>query len=245
MQARRRLEAFFRGLIPERRSREGTDMLTRLCHAESESGERFDDQEIVDHMIFLLMAAHDTTTSTLATMAWELARRPDLQDLLRAEAAGLRKGRFTWEERDDLPHLDGVFREAMRLYPPVPFIPRRALSDVEVIGIPLPAGTQIAISALLIHRLPELWKDPGSFDPDRFSDERQEHKRHSHGYIPFSGGAHTCIGMHFAAHMAKAIMVDALRRFRLGAAPGQNVEIQTMPIPKPRGGLPLQLMPAG
>lgn len=245
MAARRELEDLFGRLVPQRRAGAGGDMLTRLCRAESEDGERFADDEIVDHMIFLLLAAHDTTTSTLATMAWEMASRPGLQDAVRSEVAALPGGRFTWDQRDALPLMDGVFREAMRLHPPVPFIPRRLTKDAEVAGVPVPAGTMISVATLLIHRLPDLWPDPLGFDPARFAPGREEHKAHSHGYIPFGGGAHTCIGMHFAGHMAKAIMSEVLLRHRLVALPGQRVEIQTVPIPKPRGGLPLLLEPVG
>jgi cytochrome P450 len=243
MEARRQLERFFGDLIPDRRTSGGDDMLTRLCHAESEDGERFADDEIVDHMIFLLLAAHDTTTSTLATMAWEMATRPDLQDEVRAEVAALPGGRFSWDRRDALPLTDRVFREAMRLHPPVPFIPRRLMKDADVAGVWVPKGTMISVATLLIHRLPELWSDPLAFDPERYAPDREEHKGHSHGYIPFGGGVHTCIGMHFAGHMAKAIMTDLLLRHRLVSLPGQRVEIQTVPIPKPRGGLPLLLEP--
>ena len=245
MRARRELEAFFGGLVPERRTSDGEDMLTRLCHATSDDGERFSDGEIVDHIIFLLLAAHDTTTSTLATMAWEVAQRPDLQDVVRREVGELPEARFTWEHRDALPQMDGVFREAMRLHPPVPFIPRRLMKDADVAGVAVPRGTMISVATLLIHRLPELWRDPLAFDPARFASGREEHKTHSHGYLPFGGGAHTCIGMHFAGHVAKAIMSEVLQRHRLVALPGQRVEIQTVPIPKPRGGLPLRLEPVG
>ena len=178
-------------------------------------------------------------------MAWEFATQPGLQDAVREEVAALPGGRFSWDERDALPLMDGVFREAMRLHPPVPFIPRRLMKDARVAGVPVPDGTMISVATLLIHRLPELWPDPLTFDPGRYAPGREEHKSHSHGYIPFGGGAHTCIGMHFAGHMAKAVMSDVLMRYRLVALPGQQIQIQTVPIPKPRGGLPLLLEPVG
>lgn len=242
MQARRRLQGFFSRIVPQRRTGEGADMLSRLCRAEDENGARFTDDEVVDHTIFLLLAAHDTTTSTLATMAWELARRPRLQARVRQEAAAL-GGPLGWAQRDDLPLMDAVMKEAMRLHPPVPFIPRRTTESVEVAGTILPRGTMVSVSTLLIHRRADLWTDPATFDPERFLAPRAEHKRHSHGYLPFGGGAHTCIGMHFAGLMAKAILVDVLRRHRLEALPGQHVVIQTVPIPKPKGGLQLRLEP--
>lgn len=119
------------------------------------------------------------------------------------------------------------------------------MKDADVAGVAVPRGTMISVATLLIHRLPELWRDPLAFDPARFVSGREEHKTHSHGYLPFGGGAHTCIGMHFAGHVAKAIMSEVLQRHRLVALPGQRVEIQTVPIPKPRGGLPLRLEPVG
>ena len=99
------------------------------------------------------------------------------------------------------------------------------------------------MSSLIVHRDPRWWTAPHGWDPARFSDERAEHRGHSHAFFPFSGGAHTCIGMHFAGLLTKAILTRLLDRFRLVAEPGQRVRFATMPIPKPRGGLPLHLVP--
>jgi cytochrome P450 len=245
MGARRFLQEWFGSRISERRGRGLTDLFSRLCDAQDEEGGRFQDDEIVDHMIFLLMAAHDTTTSTLATMAWELARNPGWQERLRQEVDGLPGPHLAWDDRKSLPQVDWVFKEAMRLHPPVPFIPRRTVTEVEIGGYPVPAQTPISVSSLLIHRLPEFWTNPHAFDPERFSPERREDQGHSHCYFPFSGGAHTCIGMHFAGLMTQAIMVQLLSTFRLESLPNQDVFIQTLPIPKPRGGLPLRVETVG
>lgn len=239
MDGRRFLEEFFGSRISERRGEGRTDLFSRLCDATDDEGRSFTDQDIIDHMIFLLMAAHDTTTSTLSTMAWELARRPLWQKRLRSVVTGRT---LSWDDRNEMPEVDWVFKEAMRLHPPVPFVPRRTVTDVELGGYHLPAGTPISLSALVIHRLPEYWTDPEAFDPERFAPDRTEDKGHSHVYLPFSGGAHTCIGMHFAGLMTKAITMQLLTRFRLEPLPGQDVFIQTLPIPKPRGGLPLRLL---
>ncbi|MFZ9887635.1 MAG: cytochrome P450 [Myxococcota bacterium] len=239
MNARRFLVSYFREQIPERRSSERSDLFTRLCHATDENGEGFNDQDIIDHMIFLLMAAHDTTTSALGTLTWELSRQPDLQAAVRREL--LEGGPFDAERRNEHPLAEQAFQEALRMHPPVPFIPRRVVRDTEVGGFALPAGTLVVVAGLLIHRNPELWSTPERFDPARFSPERAEHRRHSHAYVPFSGGAHTCIGNHFAGMMTKVILQELLRRFRLVAKPGQKVRMLTLPIPKPAGGLPLLL----
>ncbi|MDX1690199.1 MAG: cytochrome P450 [Acidimicrobiia bacterium] len=243
LKGRRLLETWFAERVAERRTSGATDLFTRLSRASDDDGARFSDRDVVDHMIFLLMAAHDTTTSTLASMAWYLSQDAAWQDRIRSEAAAL-EGRFGFDDRDDLEATEHAFREAMRLHPPVPFIPRRLVADTEIGGHPLPADTQIVVSSLLVHRDPDLWSDPHRFDPVRFGDDRAEHTAHSHAFVPFSGGAHTCIGMHFAGLMTKAILARLLHRYRLVAEPGQQVSIATMPIPKPRGGLPLRLQPA-
>lgn len=241
MAARRLMQEYFGRQIPARRAGGGRDLFTRLCHAETEDGDRFSDDDIVDHMIFLMLAAHDTTTSTLATMAWELARDQTWQERLRDEVRSLAAEVMSFDDRDHLEQTEWVFREALRMHPPVPFMPRGVVRDDELLGYPLPAGSGVSVCSLLIHRLPEWWDDPERFDPERFGPGRMEHKRHSHSFIPFGGGAHTCIGMHFAGLMAKAIVVQLLRRYRFRTHPGQTETILAVPIPKPKHGLPLKV----
>lgn len=245
MEGRRHLEAFLGARIPELRAApEGRDLFSRLCHAVDEEGNTLTDDEIVDHMIFLLLAAHDTTTSTLSVMMWEMARRPDWQERLRDEVRDLGDAALAFDRAGDLEQVDWVFKEANRLVPPVPFSPRVAVRDTEVDGWRVPAETGITVASMLIHRDPEWWTNPHGFDPERFSDERAEHKQHSHVYVPFAGGAHTCIGNHFAVLMAKAILTQVLPRYRFAARPGQRVEFQSVPIPKPKHDLPLAVSAA-
>jgi cytochrome P450 len=240
VRGRRVLEDWFGARVGDRRASEGRDLFSRLARATTEEDAELTDTDVVNHMIFLLMAAHDTTTSSLASMSWYLARDPEWQERLYDEVADRP---FTYDRREDFPMADAAFKEAMRLHPPVPFIPRRTVTDTTLEGYDLPASTQIVASTLLVHRDPAFWTSPDTYDPARFFPDRAEHKLHSHAYAPFSGGAHTCIGMHFAGLMATAITAAVIRRFRLGAGPGQKVRIQTMPIPKPVGGLPLRLNP--
>jgi cytochrome P450 len=242
MKGRRLLEEFFASRIPARRDRGAPDMFTRLCQATTDEGERFTDREIVDHMIFLLMAAHDTTTSSITTLVWSLAQHPEWQERLREEAAALGSVALAWDDKDRLPLAEQAFKEALRMYPPVPFIGRRAVREVDLgDGLRLPRNAGVSICSLVTHFVPELWSDPHRFDPDRFSPERAEDKRHSHGYFPFGGGAHMCLGMHFAHLQVKAFLVQLLARYRVHLAPGPPVEMIPIPIPKPRNGLPVRL----
>lgn len=243
VRGRQYLRQFLREMIPGKRAGNDNDLFARICRAETEDGEKFDDEEIIDHMIFLMMAAHDTTTSAMSTMVHALIEHPEWQDKLREEARAHDKPQVGY---DDLGHFEltgRVFKEAMRLYPPVIMIPRRTLREFEFKGYRIPANSGVVIYPALVHRLPEWWTNPDSFDPDRFSPERAEDKQHPFLYVPFGGGAHTCIGMHFAEMMVKAIMPQMLLRYQISAPQGTRTRMQLMPIPRPKDKLPVRLEP--
>ena len=239
MDGRRLLERFFFGLIDDRRDGTGADMFTQFCNATTEDGERYSDREIVDHMIFLLMAAHDTTTSSATSLIWALAQNQEWQDRLREELATLPAGPLRYEDRDGLSATEMAFKEALRMYPPVPFMGRRAMERCEISGFDVPANSAVSVVSLITHFLDEIWTEPRVFDPERFSTERAEDKRHSHAYYPFGGGAHTCIGMHFAILQVKAFLLEFLRRYRVKMVPGHEETIVPIPIPHPKRGLPV------
>lgn len=239
LRARRSLNEFFLARTARQRQSEGQDLFTRLCHAESEEGEQFSDQEIVDHIIFLLFAAHDTTTSALTTMAYFLARHPRWQDTLRAEMEAHGEGPLDYAMLHNMPKTEWVFKEALRLYPPVISIARRTLREFHFHDFRIPENTAINLDIVLSHHLPDCWSNPYTFDPERFSDERAEHKRHRFSWVPFGGGAHMCIGMHFAYMMVKAILHRVLTRYRLVVPEGYEMPYQSLPIPRPKDRLPM------
>ena len=115
------LEDYFAARVKERRNATGTDMLTVLCHTEDEDGNSFTDEDIVNHMIFLMMAAHDTSTSTLTTMAYHLAAHPEWQERVRDESARLGDGPLDIEALEKLETLDLVMNESLRMVTPLPF----------------------------------------------------------------------------------------------------------------------------
>jgi hypothetical protein len=101
--------------------------------------------------------------------------------------SGLDGAPVTLDNEKELGVVDRVFKEATRLHPPVPFSPRGVLRDCEIDGWPIPGGTMITASSLVLHRHPDWWTDPDRFDPDRFAPDRAEHRRHSHLFVPFGG----------------------------------------------------------
>jgi cytochrome P450 len=233
---------YFSKLLPGRKSKSGGDMLSILCHATDEDGSGgFTDQEIVDHMNFLMMAAHDTTTSTLTSMTYELARNPEWQERTREESRALGKDMLSLEDMDKLTSLTWVMKETLRRYPPLPVIPRVATRDFEFEGYTIPAETMVVISPIHTHYMTEWWTEPQRFDPERFSPERAEDERHTHSWIPFGGGPHICLGFRFAETQVRAIMHQMLLRYRWSVPDGYCMPVQQAPISKPRDGLPITL----
>jgi cytochrome P450 len=241
LEGRQFMIRFLGDLLPKRRAQEGTDLFSRLCRAETEEGHRFADQEIIDHMIFLMMAAHDTTTSTLTSMAYELARHPAWQERVREESRALGRDALRFEDAEALPALTWVMKETLRRYPPLPVIPRVALADTAFRGFVIPAGTMVVVAPIHTHHMPEWWRAPFVFDPERFAPERAEDERHSHSWVPFGGGPHHCLGLRFAELQIKAVVHQLVRRFRWSVPQGYRMPVQQAPISKPRDGLPLRL----
>jgi len=194
-------------------------------------------------MNFLMMAAHDTLTSSLTSTVYYLGAAPEWQEVLRAEVRGVRAefgDRIPYEQLDRFEKTEWAFKEAMRLNAPVPALPRRALRDFAFGNHTIPAGTHIGINPMMTHRLPELWPDPDRFDPARFSPE-QSKGRHKYAWVPFGGGGHMCLGLHFAYMQAKAFMFELLDKRRIVLREGYEADFRMFPMPKPRDGLPLRL----
>lgn len=243
LKGRRHLLDYLGGMLAERRNNPGDDMFSRLCQAESETGDSFDDRQILDHMIFLMMAAHDTTTSTLCSMTYLLARHPDWQDRLREESQALDCPNPSFDALAELPNLTHAMHETLRLYPPLPVIPRVAEADFEFEGYTIPAGTMVVVAPIHTHYMPEWWDAPETFDPLRFAPERAEHMRHTHTWIPFGGGPHMCIGRRFAEGQVRSIVHQMLLRYRWSLPDGYRMPVQQAPISVPRDGLPIRLSP--
>lgn len=228
--------------IAGKRSGSAADMFSRLCHAQSEEGDTFTDEEVVDHMVFLMMAAHDTTTSTLTSMCYLLAKNPEWQERLREECRAQGEDAVNFDAQESLKEMSLALKETLRMYPPLPTMPRVATAAFEFGGYEIPANTMVQISPVFTHYMKEYWSEPERFDPERFTAGRAEHERHSHLWIPFGGGVHVCLGMRFAETQIRMIMHRLLMRYRFEAPEGYVMPIQEAPISKPRDGLPLRVV---
>jgi cytochrome P450 len=234
------LRETFRSMIAERRKTGGDDFFSQMCLAKDDEGQGWSEDEILNQFNLLIMAAHDTTATSLTVMMAALGSHPEWQERLANEVAGLGPGEIDEEALARMTETDKLFREALRLVPPVPFIPRMALKDFHWKGYDIPAGTSLSLNPGVTMLSPDLFTNPTKFDPDRFSPERAEDRIHRFAWTPFGGGAHKCLGMHFATMQVKLFMATLLRQ-RAVALPKGAPDWQRMPIPKPKGGLPVVL----
>ncbi|WP_206050727.1 cytochrome P450 [Nocardioides speluncae] len=241
LRGRRFLEEYFLRELPAKRAGDGDDLFSVLCRAESEDGQRFTDDEVVAHMIFVMMAAHDTSTIALSMMAYLLAKHPEWQEWLRAESQALGKTELAYADLDRLPSMDLVFREAMRLYAPVGMQLRETVKDTELCGYYLPTGTRVWFGDFVTMRSDRWWPDADRFDPERFAEGRREDKSHRFAWAPFGGGAHKCIGLYFGGMTVKAVMHQLLLRFRWSVPDGYDVPLTWGTGPTPADGLPIRL----
>ena len=230
-------------MLEKKHADQGPDIFSRLCRARSEEGEALADGDVLDHMIFLMMAAHDTTTSTLTSLTYELAKHPDWQERARAESRALGNAQPGFEELTQLDSLSWAMNETLRRYPPLPVIPRVATADFVVGGFRIPANSMVIVSPIHTHHMAEFWPEPFRWDPERFSPARAEHERHTHQWIPFGGGPHMCLGRRFAETQVKLVMHQLLLRFRFEVPAGYTMPVQQAPISKPRDGLPVRFRP--
>lgn len=241
LQARRELTAFYSKHIKRNRENPGEDMFSQMCIARSDKGEMFTDEEIINQMIFVMMASHDTTTSTLTSMIYETAKHPEWQEKMREESrAFYAEAPLAYNRLKDFQVIGMVLNECLRLHPALVVLPRLANRDFHFKGYRIPKGTRVAVSTYATHIDPKIYPNPLKFDPLRFSDERAEHKKVPYSFIPFGAGRHVCIGKYFAEMEAKIAMSHFVKRFEW-SVPKNYVMKYAPPLNHPRDGLPISI----
>jgi len=175
---------------------EAPGLLTMLVHARDENGATLSHEELVDNLRLLVLAGHETSASTMAWMIAKLAERPDVWDKLSAEAAAAGELPRTPKELRRFPYAEAVFRETLRLHPPVTTDARRATVDFELGGYAITAGMQVSIPILALSRHPSVYDRPDEFVPERWLDRGDAISPME--LVQFGGGPHFCLGYHVA-----------------------------------------------
>ena len=239
--ARRRLEAYFAALVQQRRAEPGDDLISILTKVQNEEGHQLTDQEIVDHSIFILMAAHDTTASTITSLLYRTAQHPDWQEKIRTEYGALATTNPGIKELVRLPHLSLVLKETLRLHPPLILLPRVLLQDIAYGAHHLPAGTRAMFLVQQNHLDHTVWDEANTFDPLRFDTPREEHLRCPHHYAPFGASKHYCLGFSFAELQISMIVGKIAERYHWRLPSDYQVRYQNIPIQEPKDGLVLKM----
>lgn len=176
-----------------------------------ESG--FDHEEVLDQVVGMIFAGHETTALSMTYALHQIASHPAVAERFHAEIDDVLDGRPTYDDLQELAYLDRVIDETFRLYPPVHAIPRVTAESVDIDGYTLPAGSQALVSVWSLHRDSRFYDDPETFSPDRWDGQSTREK--GYAFVPFGAGPRVCIGRHFARLEMKAVLAEVGRTYRL------------------------------
>jgi cytochrome P450 len=240
------MDTYLYGIIRRRREDLATsgrppnpgDLLGRLIVAPGMS-----DDLIRDQVLTLLIAGHDTSTASLSWTLYLLGKHPEALARLQAEVDAVLTSTDEPLQADQLgrlSYLDLVFKEALRMYPPIHVGNRRTSQDMTIAGYAVPAGTRVMYSIFLSHRDRDFWPDPERFSPERF-ERGQDEKRPPLTYVPFGGGPRNCIGASFAQIEAKVVLARIVQCFDLQLLNGDKVRPYMGATLEPRPGVLMRI----
>jgi cytochrome P450 len=236
------VDALLYRLIASRRAR-GTsghdDILTLLLDARYEDGAAMSDQDLRDELMTLLAAGHETSATALAWAVTDLAAHPEAQRRAHAEVDQLLGGEDDAVTRVELPWIDAVLKETLRLHPVVYAVGRVLQKPRRIGGYDLPRGHAAILSIYLTHHDPALWPSPQRFDPERFlgTHTGPGNRATPYTYLPFGGGVRRCIGMAFANYEMRIILAELLRGYRIEPAASVHAVRRTVTMAPSDGGI--------
>lgn len=239
------LDAIVYGLIRQRRGGDSRgDLLDMLIEArDPETGEGMSEEQIRDEVLTIFAAGHETTSNALTWTWYALAQRPEMMRRLQEEVDAVLAGRAP--AAADLPRLSytqQVFNESLRLYPPVPMIPRRAAGETTLRGYHVPYDSLVFISIYHIHRHPDFWPDAATFDPDRWSPERGT-RGYPLAFMPFGAGPRLCIGNNLALVEGTLLLAQIARHYEPRLVSMRPVVPDVAVTMEPKNGLMMTVHP--
>jgi cytochrome P450 len=238
--ARRHVEGLIRPMLAEQVAPERTDLLAVLWRMR-EAG-LLDDREIVAHLTFVIAASFDALSSGTVSTLYYLAANPDWQARIREElcAAIPDRAAIAIGELARCETAEWTVKEALRLNAAAPVLWRRSIRPFAFGGHEFPRGTITGVNPMLTHLLPEIWRNPLDFHPERFSPE-QSRGRHRFAFVPFGGGAHGCLGANFAYLQVRAFLRTILEGHELVLDSSKPPRWYHWPNCRPRSALRIEL----
>lgn len=241
LQVSEKLEGYIRTMIEQRRAQAGpSDLLALLIQAQAEGHAGMTEKELIGQTNLAFISGHEKSAVALTWMLFLLSQHPHVTTDLCDELEGALQGAPpTREQLKQLPLLDWVVKESLRLLPPLSSLWRLGTRDFELGPYTLPKGSWVTLSPFVTHRLPELYPEPKRFRPERWSRLTPT----PYEYLPFGAGAHACLGTSFAVMQFKIILVLLLQRYRLTTPPGTKIETQMKIALATRQGIPMRIGP--
>ncbi len=240
------LDELVYGVIKSRRANHKTsfDLLSMLMDSKDEETKQgLNDRELRDELVTFIFAGHETSANALTWTFYLLAKHPEIQKRLHAETVQVLQGKAPqFETLRQLSYVERAIKEAMRLYPPVWFTGRTLVKDDQIGPYHIPAASVVMPAFYVTHHRPDIWKDPESFDPDRFLPERIE-KMHHQAYLPFGAGPRQCIGNMFAMMEMQIIVILLCQHYQFELIPDFKVELEPSITLRPKYGMKLRLIP--
>ena len=221
------LRARIQAIIDERKHEEQprNDLLSLLLRAQDHEGNSMSEEQVMTECLNLFAAGYETTATALSWSWMLLCQHPKVYQRVQQEVDTTLQGRTPgYHDLEHLPYCLQVLKEALRLYPPVYFTGRRALRDVEIDGYHVPKDCFVMLAPYTLHRRAEMFPQPATFDPDRFTPEREK-ERHRYAYIPFGAGPRICLGFHFALMEGHLLLATLIQRTRFTLLSDQQIEI--------------------
>jgi cytochrome P450 len=240
------IHAVLNEVVASARARAGNgepSVINHLFEARDENGAPLDSEALRNEIGVLFMAGHETTANTLAWTWYLLSQAPEVEAKLHAELDGVLGDRVPrLADASRLVYTRAILNEALRLYPPVPILPREAIRDEEFQGVPIPKGSLLFVVPWLLHRHRKLWELPDHFIPERFLPENAA-KISKFAYVPFSIGPRICAGATFGLTEAILCLATLAQKFKLRLQPGYTVRPVCRLTLRPDGGLPMTVHP--
>jgi cytochrome P450 len=224
----------------------GNDALGILIQARDEEGNGLSLDELKDQVLLLLFAGHETLTSAIASFCKLMAQHPTVRDRVRQEQD--RWGEIPELAIDDLKqmtYLEQVLKEVLRFVPPVGGGFRECIEPCEFQGYSIPKNWLVLYQIGRTHYDASIYPNPETFDPDRFSPEREQERKQLFGYIPFGGGLRECLGKEFAKLEMRIFGALLCRDYDWELLPDRDLELVAVPTPHPRDGLKVSIIPRG
>lgn len=232
-------------------TRESRDILKRIVHERKESGERFDDlldmlldaryedgnymdeEQLIDEILILFTAGHETTSNALSFITQLLAHNPEWQNRIFKEYSQLSSEEDLMSLVSQTPVTQMVIEESMRLYPPAYFIDRVNVERDEFKNMKFEEGTNLLLSIHEMHRHPDFWEDPDDFKPERFEGNSM---KYSSQYFPFGAGPRKCIGNNFAMFEMILAVLEIISKYKIKPVKPQ-IDIKPLITLKPKNAI--------